>query len=61
MFKIVDLFNGPGTFVLLSEALFLKGEKKLVSFGSTHVTFEDQNDKSIIVKFLTGPLQGEVF
>ena len=54
-FKLVDLFQGTGTFVLLSEPTPMTN-KKIVSFGSNHISFEQQADHSVLVKVVGGQL-----
>ena len=59
-FILVDLFQGSGTFVLLSEPTPMS-KNKVVSFGTSHITFDPQTDNSIQARVIGGPLKGEIF
>lgn len=59
-FQVVDLFQGTGTFVLLSKPLALESNQ-VVSFGSSHITFDKFENGQLQIRCISGPLKGQSF
>ena len=59
-FKIVDLFQGNGTFALLTRPYKIQCDQA-VSFGSSHISFDVIEGSELELKFIGGLLKGNQF